>query len=192
MRPTALVLLLGTSLALAFPPSASGQERASLTPVQRPEEELLVLEVRLGRFVLSDGLIGYLHRGGVLLPLEEVARALDFPITVDPSSGQADGWFLQENRRFSLDLARGEVVVEGRPAPYNPSLVELHRDDIYVDTTLFGRWFPVDFEFDLPRLLIKVTAREPLPIEQRLEREKRRAGLGRGRERPVYPRVDLP
>ena len=208
MWPTISVLRLGVSLAigtLVFGLAAHGQQATSqagkrsqpgrtlLRPVQRSAEELLVLELRLGSLVLSDGFIGYLHRGGVLLSLDEVARALEFPITVEPEASQADGWFLRENRRFSLDLARGEVLIEGQAEPFDPSLVELHRDGIYVDATLLTRWFPVDFEFDLPRLLISVTPREPLPVQVRLEREERYARLERGRTaRPVFPRMDTP
>jgi hypothetical protein len=166
---------------------------AALTPVERPIEDELVLELRLGRYVLSDGMLGFLHRGGVLLPLDELARALDFAIAVDPAAGRATGWFLAENRRFALDMARGEVTLEGQPGLYDRTLVELHADDIYVDTTLLAKWFPVDIEFELSRLVIELTSREPLPLEQRLERERRQAMLGRGAfGRPQYPRLETP
>jgi hypothetical protein len=195
MRRSAILLLLAAALALAgsWPRGAVAQGGSKLTPVERPPEDELILEMRLGRFVLSDGVLGYLYRGGVLLPLDEIARALEFPIVADPGSGQAEGWFLRENRRFSLDMGRGEVVVEGRRGGFDPALAELHVEDIYVDTTLLSQWFPVDFEFDLSRLLITVTSREPLPLEERLERERRAALIGRGAlERPVYERQALP
>ncbi len=186
--PTALL-----ALCLLASPPVRAQQPSGLTPVERPVEDELILEVRLGRFVLSDGMLGYLHRGGVLLPLEEMARALELAITAEPAAGRADGWFLSEDRRFSLDLARGEVKVEGRPAPFDPALVEPHIEDIYVDTTLLSQWFPVDFEFDLSQLRIIVTSREPLPLEERLERERRAARLGRGAfERLRYPRQEVP
>ncbi len=164
-----------------------------LAPVERPIEDELVLEMRLGRYILSDGFLGYLNRSSVLLPLGEVAAALDFPITVDPVTGQAEGWFLRENRRFFLDIARGEVVIEGRTETLPPGLVELHFDDIYVDTTLLARWFPIDVGFDLSQLTVEITSREPLPIEERLAREQANARLGQGGSvRAVYPRLETP
>ncbi len=170
-----------------------GQTSAPLRPVERSDDDLVILEVRLGSHVLSDGMIGFLHRGGLLLPLGEMMRALDFPIAVDPSSGQAQGWFLSEDRLFALDLAREQVVVYGELSVFDPTLVELHFDDIYVDTTLIARWFPVDIAFDLTRLVAEVTSREPLPLEEQLAREQVRARLlSRGLTRPQYPRVDLP
>ena len=185
MRVAAVFILTALlTSALLGPTSVRAQTPSALTPVERPVEDELILEVRLGRFIVSDGMLGYLHRGGVLLPLDEMARALELAITADPAAGRAEGWFLAENRRFSLDLARGEVKVEGRPARYDENLVEPHVEDIYVDTTLLSQWFPVDFEFDLSRLLITVTSREPLPLEARRERRRRPPPRGpRGVER---------
>ncbi|GJL77920.1 MAG: hypothetical protein NPINA01_09090 [Nitrospinaceae bacterium] len=172
----------------------SEQGKGSQESVFDPAEvEMLVLEFRFGRYILSDGMIGYLQRGGLLLPLGEVTQMLDFAITVDPVAKQAEGWFISENQRFSLDVARGEVVIEGKSRRFDPNLVVLYPEDIFVDSTLLAKWFPVDFEFDLSALLVKVTAEVPLPFEEKLKREKAHARLGRGtRERPKYPRKEPP
>lgn len=158
------------------------------------EAEMLVLETRFGRYILSDGMIGYLQQGrGLLLPLGETMQMLDFAITVDPSAKQADGWFLEENRRFSLDVARGEVVVEGKAGKFDLNRVVVYPDDIFVDSALLSKWFPVNFEFDLSAMLVKVTAEETLPFEDKLKREEAHAGLGRGvRELTKYPRKEPP
>ena len=102
-----------------------------------------MLQVRLGRFILADAVLGYHSRAGLLLPLGGLMAALNFPIDVDVGEGQAEGWFLRENRRFFLDLARGEVVVEGRRSKFPAHQVELHQDDIYVNTEALSKWFPL-------------------------------------------------
>ena len=165
-----------------------------ITPVTRPDEDLLILQLRFKQFTLKDAFVGYLNDGGLLLPLGEFVRALDFPITVEPESGRANGWFLGENRLFSLDLARHEVIIEGKRTSFSPQLAEAHTEDIFVDARLLTRWFPIDISFDLANLLVIVTSREPLPIEQRLAREKRWEKLRgrRQRESPDYPRADIP
>jgi hypothetical protein len=165
-----------------------------ITPVTRPDEDLLILELRFKQFTLKDAFVGYLNDGGLLLPLGEFVRALDFPITVEPESGRANGWFLDENRLFSLDIVRHEVIIKGKRASFNPQLAEAHTEDIFVDARLLTRWFPVDISFDLANLLVIVTSREPLPIEQRLAREKRWEKLRgrRQRESPDYPKADIP
>ncbi|UCH73107.1 MAG: hypothetical protein JSU82_12155 [Rhodospirillales bacterium] len=151
--------------------------RADLAPVSRPDDQLYILELRLRQLVLSDGIFGYVDRSVLLLPLGQLADALEFPISVDPAEGRAEGWFLSENRIFSLDVARREVVVEGRRGTFDARSVELHADDIYVDTRLLSNWFPVALDFDLSNSLVKVRSREPLPIESRLAREELRARL---------------
>ena len=99
-----------------------------ITPVTRPDDNLLILELRFKQFTLKDAFVGYLNDGGLLLPLGEFVRALDFPITVEPESGRANGWFLGENRLFSLDLARHEVIIEGQRASFHPQLAEAHTE----------------------------------------------------------------
>ena len=84
------------------------------------------------------------------------------------------------------------MVVEGKTTRFAPRLVFQQIDDIYVDTTLLSKWFPVDFEFNLSKLEITVKSREPLPLEERLEREKRAAFLGTGRVEAEYPRQEIP
>ncbi|MFB3135738.1 MAG: SPOR domain-containing protein [Rhodospirillales bacterium] len=182
----------------AQPPGNPGTDpdppAETFTPVTRPDEDLLILQLRFKQFTLKDAFVGYLNDGGLLLPLGEFVRALDFPIAVEPESGRANGWFLSENRLFSLDLARHEVIIEGKRASFNPQMAEAHTEDIFVDARLLTRWFPVDISFDLASLLVTLTSREPLPIERRLAREKRWEKLRgrRQRESPDYPKADIP
>ena len=73
--------------------------------------------------------------------------------------------------------------------------MELHEDEIFVDSRVLAEWFPVDIEYDLSNLLIRLRSREPLPVELRLEREARRtaAFARRAGAGPVeFPRIDLP
>ena len=189
-RRWASPLLAG--LLTAFAPLAAGDG----PPVtERDDEDLLVLELRLGHHVLHDALLAYPTPDGLLVPLQEVMTALELPIAVDPGSGTAEGWFLDEKRRFSLDLARREVQIAGRLGEYAGHLIELYADDVYVDTRLLARWFPVDFEIRRPRSRILIRSREQLPIERRLERQRkwRRSQHGaRSEDGPRHPRDPLP
>ena len=176
------------------PARAQTAAAGKLQPVSRSDDDLLILELRLRSFVLSDAIEGYIEGGGLLLPLGDFTRALDFPISIEPEGGHAEGWFLDENRLFALDLQRREVIVEGRRMALDIGLVELHEHDIYVDTRLLSRWFPVDVEFDMANLMVEMTSRELLPIEQAMERERRRAKLLRSADgrHAGYPKLDLP
>lgn len=141
---------------------------------QANDENFLILEAQLGPFTLTDGMAGYLNEGSLLLPLSEFAEILDLAIGVSPSTGQAEGWFLSENRLFSLDIDQGTVVIDGKSQPINPLLIGIFDDDIYVDVRLLSNWFPIDINFNLSTLLITFETREPFPLEQQLARKNRR------------------
>lgn len=177
-------------------PAADGPDGrpALLRPKTRPDDQLLILEVRLRDLILSEGMYGYLDEGGLLLPLSEFVRALDFPISVDPSNGRASGWYIAEGRLFSLDYLTREIVIDGRKRKFNRQLVELHEDDIFVDTRLLADWFPVDINFDLGNLIVNLHSREPLPIELRMARDvrHRKALAQRARVGEQFQEVDAP
>ncbi len=165
-----------------------------LKQVTRPDEQLLILEIRLRNYILSDGIFGYMRDGGLILPLGEFARTLEFGIEVDTVNGRASGWFMNRDKLISIDLLSHSAVIDGRKEEFDPGLVELHRTDIFVDTRLLSRWFPVDIEFDTSRQIVKISGREKLPFVQRLERERRRevALARRGVAEAEYDKVETP
>jgi hypothetical protein len=147
----------------------------------------------MGRYLLSESIIGYMHAGSVLLSLQEFADALDFAVTVDQASGQATGWFLEPNRQFALDVSRGEVSIEGRLSLYDPQHVEIHPDGIYVDATLLANWFPIEIKYILSQLILDISSKEMLPVEKRLKRDRARKLLHLGtKSSPEYPRAVTP
>lgn len=161
---------------------------------ERSDEELLILRMTLGRIILRDAIFGFPKQGSLILPLTDIVEALEFPITVDAENGRAQGWFLDENRLFSLDLAAGQVVIAGEVRPVDPAFVEQLPDDIYVDVRTLANWFPIDIEYDIPNLILNIESREPLPIEARLERDQRRKRIfgQRGGVDSEYPKLEVP
>jgi hypothetical protein len=194
-------LLIATSLLSFVGASSSAQEARSGDPpsprpayIQRPESELLLFDVRLGQNVLAEAIPAYPIKGGVLVPLQELCSALDFAITVDVASGGAAGFFIAENRRFALDVPGGRVTVEGKPGPFDATRVEVHQDDIYVDSLLFSAWFPVDVTVDFSSLVLTIRPRETLPIQKKQERAQRASKemSSLGLAGPRYPPTDNP
>lgn len=192
MLVSCCLLLLG--YAHLYIPSSYASTQRLIQYVERSFEEELILSVRLSDYILSDAIIAYQHQTGVLIPLGELMYALDFAVEVDARSGIASGWFLRENREFYLDAVKGELTLLGKKTPYQKDLVELHGDDIYVDASLFSKWFPVNLDVVLPLSRVKVSSREPLPLEERLEREKKQKRLGSsGKAKEIdLPPLDIP
>lgn len=175
--------------------SAATGQQAALQLTEPQEEDLRLLEVMLDRIILLDSLAGYAGAaGGTLLPLQTVSDLLGVAITTSPSEGIARGFVLDESRSFHLDVARREVTIGGRQRTFNAELVRIHTDDIYVDSALLGEWLPIAFDIDLFALRLTVRPREQLPLQRRLDRE-RRIRLFRlrlGPADPGYPRMATP
>ena len=164
-----------------------------LLPARAASPDLL-LEVRLGEHVLSDGIGAYQQGDDVLVPLGEMARLLTIAIRTDLQAGTASGYVLQEQRGFHLDLA-GKVVVRGalREA-FDPALVRPLPDDIYVATRLLAAWLPAEFAFDTSNLTLGVRPRERLPVQARLDRQAKIApgAPAVAQDDPGYPRQNTP
>ena len=144
----------------------------------RSDDELLLFEVRMQGSTLSDTFPGYPVRDGVLIPLGELCRMLGLAIATDPLTGKASGFFISEPRTFALDVGGNTVVIEGRSQSFDRLKVEIHPDDIYVDTRLVSAWLPIDLKVDKLGARITITPREPLPTQVLANRMRGRGSFG--------------
>lgn len=177
--------------AAASPVSSAG----GLLPLRRGDDlNLVLLEVRLDEHVLAEAITTYQVGRETFLPLGELAKLLTLAIRTQPEQGAADGFVLSEARGFSLNVAQARLTLAEQTQVFDPALVRLQRDDIYVASSLLSRWLPLDFEVDLSSLTLRVRPRERLPLQERLERERLGAKVGArtGYEDPGYPRQDMP
>lgn len=177
-------------------PAVSPASLAGGVPPLRRDEEpnLALLEVRLDDDVLAEAITSYQFGREIFLPLGELARLLTLAIRTQPDQGTAEGFVLSEARGFSLNVAQARLTLAEQTLVFDPALVRLQSDDIYVASTLLSRWLPLDFEVNLSSLILRVKPRERLPLQERLERERRGAKTGArsGYEDPGYPRHAMP
>lgn len=182
-----ILLLLATTPAFAAP----------VQVIERPDDDLVLVSLQIERVTLADSITGYANKSGLMLPLGQVAQALEFPIKVTPQEGQAEGWIYREDNHFALDAARREVVANGTRKQIGEGQVEAHSDDIYVDTALLAEWFGSDFEFSFSTQTVTLRPREgvKLPVQLQAERKLARQQIGRsdtrGAEGP-FPRQEIP
>jgi hypothetical protein len=188
-RPLARAVL-SAWCALACAGSAHAQ---AISAQQAKAANLLVLEVRLDQQLLSDGMTAFQFGNDVFLPLGDLARLLTIAITTEPVAGRASGFILDEQRSFSLNVLERQLALSGRTETVDRAQFKLQSDDIYVSSRLLARWLPVDLDVDMSSLLLRVHAREPLPLQSRLARGAR-TGIGTRAEPadPGYPRQPLP
>lgn len=167
---------------------------AKALPAQEPELNLLLLEVRLDQTVLSSAIPAYDLGPHTLLPLGELARLLSIAIQTQPATGTASGFILTEERGFSLNLEDARVTRAGVTERFDPALVLVEPDDLYLSITLLERWLPVELDIERSSLILRVHPLEVLPLQARLKRADLGEKMG-GRslgENPDYPPVDLP
>ncbi len=160
------------------------------------DSSLLLLEVIIDNFSISDTLNTYQSGSDLLLPLGELARLLTLAIRVSPDMSGASGFILSEERGFGLNMANRVVSIAGKGSVFAPGLLKVIGDDIYVPSRLLSQWWPVDFDVQLQSLQLKVTPRERLPLQARIERERTlsalRRPMGADMPDPGYPRVITP
>ena len=180
----ALLLLIAAQFASA---------QSAVVPSQRIEPNLLILEVWLDQHLLSDAMTAYQYDNDILLPLGGLARLLTLAIKTQPEQGIASGFVLREERSFSLNLAQATVTFDDKTEAVDLKLIRIEPDDVYVARQLIERWLPLSFDIDLSRLSLRVQPRELLPMQSRLERERRNSGRPRADYKdPGYPRHTSP
>jgi hypothetical protein len=143
------------------------------------DDDLFLVSLKLGNLILADSITAYNTPTGLCLDLAQTLNALDFPIDVDPHAGFARGWFLREDQVFSLDARKKRLEIGSKKIDLADSDVRETADGLCVSITALKRWFPINFDADLPNAVVKLISREPLPIEQQIERRARQVKLQR-------------
>jgi len=176
-------------------PPAPSPVQATQRPAARADDpDLVLLDVRLDDHVLAEAMTTYQQGRATFLPLGELSKLLTLAIKAQPERGSAEGFVLSEARHFSLDVAQARLTLGDQTLVFDPALVRVQSDDIYVESALLSRWLPVDFLVDLSSLTLRMRAREPLPLQARLQRERQGVATGprAGYQDPGYPRHELP
>lgn len=111
---------------------------------------------------------------------------------VVPEQGKAEGFLCREDRRFFLNARQGVAILQGKELRFEPAKIEIRSDDIYVSSELLEVWFPIDLKVERLSSRVQIHALEPLPMQTRLERERRSAGLNSSFSAPDYPHRGIP
>jgi len=195
--PSTLIVTPLCALAFTLAPAllpAPGARAQGFGAQPQDAPNLVLLEVRLEQYLLSESLTAYQFGDDVFLPLGELSKLLTIAIRTQPAEGRASGYVLDEQRGFSLDVNRREVTINDQRETIDGALVKLRSDDIYVASRLLSRWLPATLEVDMPSLTLKVIPREKLPLQAGLERQERgkRSGPRGEYVDPDFARVATP
>ncbi len=155
------------------------------------DDNLLIVDIYLGRYKLAENIFIYSSPETTLVPLQPLFDSIDFPIEVDPVALKAYGWFFDENNLFDLSVYDRRLVAGDQilSIPEN-ALIVSDEIDLYVDIQQIRQWLPININIETSRLRLVVSGDQPLPLERKLEREKLRDRALGGPEKedlPVIP-----
>ena len=171
-------------ITLPFSPlRAQGETKKNL-------EDLLLLEMHLDQYVLADGISAYRKRDLIFLPLGELSQLLTLAITVDPVPKIARGFIISEDRTFLLDMNKQSVIINRIESSYDPQLVLMQENEIYIESKLYQSWFPIELNVDISALVLKISPKESLPIQSRLQRGKK--NTENNSSQPDFINYDIP
>jgi hypothetical protein len=170
-----------------------GQPVANPAPVLTEDNEL-ILEIRTQHREMTDTITGHGLRGGVYLPLGDLARFLDLAINVSDDGNYANGWYLSPSRTISINLRAGTIIQGGKEAPLPRNDFVAHDGELWIKADRIADILPIRIITDLRAQTVTVKTLEPFPFEQRAARDAARdrlANAGHG-QAPVYERQDDP
>ncbi len=141
-----------------------------------PDGEDLLFRIRLGdSLYLDTPILSRVEKGEILVSLRDFIGALEFPINYDNDTGNANGWYIRENRRFELNLANRSVsTVQGNFTFSDDVIVE--GNDAMVPLSELGTWFNFGLKPRIQALDFALASDIPLPIQEKLERQNRLLG----------------
>lgn len=148
----------------------SVQDRHDIIFKERPEDELLILEMQVNNKVRSLGILSYLSDDALLIPLFSFVEAMGFPIDVKPGAGLARGWFINEGNTFQLSTADDDIIIAGNQLEYPAEQIEVHMDDIYVSRRVLEQWFGLRISMNMSTLRLAVNIDSKLPYEDLMAR----------------------
>ncbi len=163
----------------AFIPKITPHTNLENTKKIMDEDGLLLLELKLGKSILNEALPAYRQGDIVLLPIGQLADAVQFPIRLDMDTKRAEGWFSEEDKTLLLDAARNRVTISGQIESVNDAEMAIHDDDIYVSSALLSQWFSIDFTISYHEQTIAIAGKNnmALPAEKMASRELARTAL---------------
>jgi len=120
--------------------------------------EPLVLTLRQGKVILTDGLLAYQQDDGkVYMPFEETITAMGFAINVDRENGLIEGFYLSTKTPFRLDLNALTLISGEQQLKINKDKLFFDEIDFYVELSTLEQWFiNVSFTFNISFLFVDV------------------------------------
>lgn len=147
-------------------------------PVELAEDNILIVQLSYDQLLLEESLFVYQTPENTFIPVQGLIDSLDFPLTLNLDSLSLDGWFISEDRNFSLDINQKSVFLKGERQTWPKDFqYALDGFDLYINLKSIERWFDLSLLLDVSQLELKLSSSSPLPIVTQKLRAQKRAKL---------------
>lgn len=182
----------------ALSPTKLEQDKKRRAFESIPDGELLLLSAtlrearspNLTKYAVDEPMTALKMGHDAFISLSDFSYISGFAIKVDPESGIATGWYMSEDQPFILDPAKHQVTLGERIETFPAEDVIAENEDIYIRSSLLGAWFNLTAEVAPNSQTVNMITNDPLPLQARINRQKRRDDPGYRKLKPVYPRID--
>lgn len=150
-----------------------------------PDGEPMVMVISLkkdtvsaeDKMTIEQPVTGIKQGHDVMISLTDFVYAANFPIIVDPAAGIAEGWYIREEQKFILDLAKNTALSNG--VTYNLAAQDVMNTgtDILVKGETLSRWLGFNLVTNPQTQSLNVTASQLWPIQEQKDRKKRRESV---------------
>jgi hypothetical protein len=183
------------SFAAAFAVVGSGLGAQTAQGWQPTEDDSLLLQVRVGRYMFEGDARGYRTDRGVCVDLGDVIQVLDLPVRLDKKSRRATGWLFAEEQTITIDRDSNTVQIVNTTQNLTPGEIYDTPEGWCVDDKTLSRWFGLDLKADPFNQVMMIDGDPSLPFLQALERRLRAARLRPSKQEfdlAALPQADMP
>lgn len=133
-------------------------------------EILLLQPVLEPRYRLENVILSRVNNQEVEVSLADFFQSLNLAVDVNVDGQTASGWYLREDRRFDLNIARGTVLTP--KGQFNLSeYVRVDDGDMWVPISELAEWTGFDLNVDVSVQEVRVDADVPFPLSAKLARQ---------------------
>jgi hypothetical protein len=183
------------SFAAAFAVWGSGLGAQAVEGWQPNDDDALLFQLRVGRYMLEGDVRGYRTGGSACVDLGDVIQTLDLPIRLDKKSRRATGWLFAEDKTITIDRDANTVQTVNNTQNLLPGEIYDSPEGWCVDDDALSRWFGIELKADPYNQVVVIDGDPSLPFLQSLERRRRAAQLRPARQQfdlGALPQADMP
>lgn len=155
--------------------------------------EILLLQIKLPENTrLGGSVIAEKQGNDVMISLADFVALARFPISVNPANGTAEGWYIREDQDFMLDYPNRIARIKGEDYAIQDGDVKLTDNDVLIKGATLAKWFDFDLEVNARTQEAAIDPERKWPVQEQMEREKRKDAISRRRGPAELPRKEDP